>query len=55
MLTITFETENAAFEGDKLREIAKMVRQVAEKIEAGRDSGKIMDVNGNSIGTFDVS
>jgi hypothetical protein len=48
--------DNAAFEDDNLNhEIARCLRAVADRIEAGEDCGKyrnILDVNGNIVGAF---
>jgi len=54
MFIVKFETENAAFdEPDKLREIARVLREVAEGIENNAvTSGKAYDYNGNKIGFF---
>jgi hypothetical protein len=49
-----FETENAAFAADFLGEIDRILRGVAERVNAGGDnSGVIQDSNGNSIGQWD--
>jgi len=44
--------DNAAFEGNPGIEISRILRKVADKVEAGQEAGKIMDVNGNSVGEF---
>jgi len=46
-LTIKLGNEAATFET-----VPDMLREVAKKIEAGRDSGRIMDINGNGVGGF---
>ena len=57
MIRIQFETDPGV-------EIARILREIAEKIEAGHDcpqcgqnpcslSGVVLDVNGNSIGTVE--
>ena len=54
MFTVTIETDNAAFDnpGD---ELARILRKLAERVgdvDGRHDSGKVMDVNGNSIGEW---
>lgn len=45
--------DNAAFQdGNKQAEVARILRKVAEKVEAGEDSGSCMDINGNKVGTW---
>jgi len=43
-------TDNAAFE-DK-SEIARILREIADRIDGGSIAGKIRDINGNMVGTF---
>ena len=56
MITITIETDNAAF-SDKAHEVARILRELARRIEnRGIDNiSKVMDSNGNSVGTFTES
>lgn len=54
MVTIEFTTDNAAFEDDRAVEIARILRDLADKILLGRTSGPIRDINGNRVGTFDA-
>lgn len=51
-MRITFETSNAAFEEDKRGECARIIRAIADKLEAGEYTGNVRDVNGNKIGTW---
>lgn len=54
--TMIFGCDNAAFEGDNLKpEIASILRDVANRIEQGRDNGNALDSNGNGVGTFAIS
>lgn len=53
MFVLEIVTDNAAFE-DKDQEIARILRNAADRIEAGQSSGKLMDANGNSVGSFSV-
>lgn len=54
-LKININLDNAAFEDEG--EISRILRQLADKISYdGRiDGGKIMDVNGNSVGTWEIT
>ena len=52
MFKIEFETGNAAFDEEGY-EIARILREVADKIEAGRYVESVVDLNGNRIGRVD--
>ena len=55
MFKIEIETGNAAFDyGDKGHEIARILRDIADKVENGAESGVARDINGNKVGTFEV-
>ena len=62
-VTVTLDTENAAFRGDgsdetealDREEVAGLLRVAADKIAAGRDNGALIDHNGNPVGSFLVS
>lgn len=60
MLKIEIKTDNAAFSEDELLtiegryEVARLLRDVAMKIENFHESGKIMDVNGNCCGEWSL-
>ncbi len=49
---LEFESGNAALLDDPRYAVAKILRDVAQMVENGRDSAAIKDINGNSIGTF---
>ena len=56
-ITITIETDNAAFEGDELGpETARILADVARKLEATprrlfqSEAVKLRDINGNTVG-----
>ena len=52
-VVVSFSTGNAAFAGQgKELAIVATLRAVANKIEAGEQSGNVRDVNGNRIGSF---
>lgn len=52
MLFVTFETVNAAFEEDERGECARILKSIARHLEAGTESGRITDANGNKIGAW---
>jgi len=52
-LKIRFETDNAAFEDTT--EIGRILREVAAQFDEGRASGSIRDINGNTVGTYDLT
>lgn len=56
MFKLEIATDNAAFEDAPARELARMLRDVAKRIENGHLSavagGNILDVNGNTCGYF---
>lgn len=61
MLKIEIKTDNAAFSEDELLtiegryEIARLLRDIAMKIENFHEDGKIMDVNGNRCGEWSLN
>lgn len=56
MFTMKFETDNAAFDdGHYAAEVARILRNVADKVERGVLMGRIADANGNGIGKFEVT
>ncbi len=51
--TLEMDCDNAAFEGDPAPEAVRILRAIADKIEAGAaDNGRVSDVNGNAIGRW---
>ena len=57
MVRIEFNTDNAAFEGDAgmIEETTRILLRLVQKIGAGLEAGSILDVNGNRIGSWDIS
>jgi hypothetical protein len=54
-LTIQIALDNAAFEDDPGVEVARILRQIADKCEGGEVwSGPIRDINGNLVGEAGV-
>lgn len=58
MLTVKIETDNEAFEdGARGPELARILRKIAARVDdlgSLADGGKVMDVNGNSVGHWEV-
>jgi hypothetical protein len=57
--TITIDMDNAAFEDAPGSELARILRRLAKAVDGHdfdpRDSGKLYDINGNTVGSFTVS
>ena len=58
IFTLSIETGNAAF-GESLNEenaeIARILREVAAKLENCQTCGPIRDANGNTVGAFTLT
>lgn len=54
MFKIEIETGNAAFEDDRNMELARILRQIAERLENGENAGRVLDINGNKVGSFEI-
>ena len=51
MVKIEIKTGNDAFQdGNYYEELAKILRELADKIEHGNEPEKLMDSNGNAVG-----
>lgn len=56
MFNASFHTNNAAFDGDPRREVARILRKIADSIECGNGhGGACFDLNGNMIGKFSLT
>ena len=55
MFKIEFETDNAVFHNSGATETARILRTIAKRIEEGNLDGKVMDLNGNSIGHYELN
>lgn len=53
MIIIKIHTDNAAFEYDANSEVARILRDLASKLEGGREPSKLMDFNGKSVGSVE--
>ncbi len=49
---ITFSIDNAAFGDCPMDEAARILRDIAQKLEGGQNAGNIRDINGNTIGQY---
>jgi hypothetical protein len=52
MFRLTIDTGNAAFAGDPLPELARLMGVVSAKLADGRHQGNLLDINGNAVGQF---
>ena len=54
--TVKIDTENDAFVGAfaKVTEVSRILKVTAKRIESGEASGKLWDVNGNTVGSFNM-
>ncbi|USK62287.1 hypothetical protein [Peribacillus asahii] len=52
-VTVTIKTGNAAFEENPNMEIARILRELANNLEADVHPGKLRDLNGNTVGTVE--
>ena len=55
-ITITINTDNAAFEGAEVEEVSRILSELAWKIEdnAYIDDCSLKDVNGNTVGHLTI-
>ena len=58
MVSVKIKTGGSAFRNEDetldTNEIVRLLRQTAQKIANGYTDGKIMDINGNSVGRFEI-
>jgi hypothetical protein len=52
---MTFQMDNAAFDGNTACEVERILRDVADMVATGYTNGAVVDVNGNKVGTFKLS
>ncbi len=52
MFTLSFETDNAAFDENPTDEVIRILQDVKEKIDIGLKEGPVYDINGNNVGKF---
>lgn len=54
MFQLAFKTANAAFDGFECTESARILREIANRLEDGDLEGIVRDVNGNTIGSYSI-
>ncbi len=52
---LDIDSANQAMVEDPREEIARMLRETAEAVLDGSDKGKLMDINGNKVGSYTVN
>lgn len=56
MFSVKFKTGNSAFQNSCGRyEVVRILTEIAEKVDQGYEEGKIMDINGNSVGEWKLN
>lgn len=55
MFGMELETSNAAFAGYPFDEVARILREVATRVEDGERRGVLRDINGNLVGSFNLT
>lgn len=50
---ISIETVNAAFDENEGNELARILKEIAEKLENGSQPESIRDINGNKVGKIE--
>ena len=56
--TLKINMDNAAFDRGEGRELARLLRAVAKRVDetgAGENDGTIRDINGNKVGSWEIS
>lgn len=53
-LRVAVAIRNAAFEEDPGAELARILREAAERLEQGETAGNLRDFNGNAVGSFAI-
>lgn len=55
MFTVKIDTDNAAYTDSPEYEIASNLQEIASDLNNGVRRGRVMDHNGNSVGTWELS
>lgn len=55
MFRMNIASDNAAFDFDTTAEFARILRAVAQAMEDGRVFGACLDINGNTVGTWNAT
>lgn len=51
--TLNIDTKNAAFTDGGIYEIARLIRETADRLEDGHTTGYLRDYNGNHVGYWE--
>ena len=54
-IKINFNMDNAAFENDVERQTSLILLKIANDVQCGIKSGKPRDLNGNTIGSWEIT
>jgi hypothetical protein len=54
MFTLKFENHHDAFQPDGVAESARILRNLAYRLERGDSNWKIKDSNGNTVGAYHI-
>lgn len=55
-VSLTVDMGNAAFDDAPMTALARILRDVADRIEAGTEfAGNLQDINGNTVGFYDFT
>ncbi len=55
MFIFKIETDNDAFREDDTAEIARLLREAADKLEEGQTARGVKDLNGNRVGQWEYT
>lgn len=53
-MKIEFNTSGAAFDDYGDMEVERILEEIVVKVKGGRTEGKILDINGNTIGEWEL-
>ena len=53
-MKISFNMDNAAFEGDPAHEVTAILTRILARVEDGMTTASISDSNGNKIGQWEI-
>ena len=55
MFKVKINTANEAFSQSPETEIARILRVIVDKLDSGRDGGTCVDINGNIVGSWEIT
>lgn len=53
--TVKIDCNSSAFAGDPLHELQRIMGILAGKLQTGRRDGSLLDINGNTVGSFELT